>query len=60
MARVGRADLKKRFQTGRMPSEMDFADLIESMLNCLDEGFDKSQSNGLKVTQLMGCDRNMM
>lgn len=44
--------LKKQFQQGKMPTEEDFSDLIESMLNMLDEGFDKTPEDGFKVAQL--------
>ncbi|MGV3590738.1 MAG: hypothetical protein ACO1PZ_03545 [Gammaproteobacteria bacterium] len=38
-----------------MPSEQDFANLIDSMVNILEEGFDKSSETGLKISQLMGA-----
>ena len=41
--------LQEQFQHGKMPTEEDFADLIESMLNMLDEGFDKTPEAGFKV-----------
>lgn len=54
MTKTNRKNLKDRFKNGRMPSETDFADLIDSMVNALDEGFEKTAKSGFKVTQLMG------
>lgn len=59
MAKTSRSNLKELFRNGRMPSENDFADLIDSMINILDEGFDKTARDGLKVTQLMGSGKLM-
>jgi hypothetical protein len=52
MTRRTRAMLKQQFEHGKMPTEDDFEDLIESMLNMLDEGFEKSAREGFKVAQL--------
>ncbi len=52
MTRRTRHMLQEQFQHGKMPTEEDFADLIESMLNMLDEGFDKTPEAGFKVAQL--------
>lgn len=52
MGKANRTTLKNYFKKGRMPSEQQFADLIDSMLNMVDEGFDKSPEEGLKVSQL--------
>lgn len=52
MGKANRSTLKNYFEKGRMPSEQQFADLIDSMLNMVDEGFDKSAVDGLKVSQL--------
>ena len=40
-----REDLKERFKAGRMPTEEDFMSLIDSMVNCMDEGFDVTEEN---------------
>lgn len=45
-----RATLRKYFASGRRPTEAEFAELIESMLNMQDEGFAKTPDDGLKVT----------
>lgn len=52
MGKANRSTLKNYFKKGRMPSEQQFADLVDSMLNMVDEGFDKSPADGLKVSQL--------
>ena len=52
MGKANRSTLKNFFQRGHMPSERQFADLIDSMLNMVDEGFDKSPEDGLKISQL--------
>ena len=52
MTRRTRQMLQEQFKYGKMPTEEDFSDLIESMLNMLDEGFDKTPEAGFKVAQL--------
>ncbi len=52
MARKKRDTLKKYFEKGRLPSQEHFSDLIDSMLNVIDEGFDKSVREGFQVSQL--------
>lgn len=52
MTRRNRDTLKRKFYDGEMPSANAFADLIDSMLNIVDEGFDKTPADGLKVSQL--------
>lgn len=51
-SRRRRSMLKERFAQGKMPTEVDFGDLIESMLNMLDEGFEKTPEAGFKVAQI--------
>lgn len=55
MEKLDRTALKNRFRKGKMPTEQDFANLIDSMVNILEEGFDKSSETGLKISQLMGA-----
>ncbi|MBB5636874.1 hypothetical protein HDF26_001700 [Pedobacter cryoconitis] len=43
----GREDLKKFFRNGGIPTENHFSDLIDSMLNRHDDGFEKDNENGL-------------
>jgi len=52
MTRIKRKNLKEQFRAGRMPTEGDFSDLIDSMVNVLDEGFDKTPDDGLLVNQV--------
>lgn len=52
MAKINRVSLKNRFKNGSMPSETDFQDLIDSSLNIIDEGFNKSADTGFEVAQL--------
>lgn len=52
MTKRRRSMLRERFAQGKMPTEIDFADLIESMLNMLDEGFEKTPEAGFKVAQV--------
>lgn len=52
MARRNRDTLKRKFTDGEMPSATAFSELIDSMLNIVDEGFDKTPADGLKVSQL--------
>ena len=52
MAKRNRITLKKFFVRGKMPTEEHFSDLIDSMLNIVDEGFDKSSDKGLSLAPL--------
>jgi hypothetical protein len=52
MARKNRKTLKNYFKNGRLPSQNHFVDLIDSALNVIDEGFDRSAADGFKVSQL--------
>ena len=49
MSRQPRETLKEYFQEGSLPTTDSFADLIESTLNIVDEGFDKTDAEGLCV-----------
>ena len=51
---LGNADLRKGLDSDVVPSEAGFANLIDSMLNTLDEGYDRTPKDGLQVSQLMG------
>ncbi len=50
MAKKNRSTLKRYFQEGALPSEEQFGDLIDSSLNTVDEGFDKSSENGFEIS----------
>lgn len=52
MTKRNRTTLKNFFRNGSVPSESQFEDLVDSTLNIIDEGFDKSPAEGLKVSQL--------
>ena len=52
MPKINRNTLKNYFKNGNVPSQDQFADLIDSTLNIIDEGFDKTPDEGLKVAQL--------
>lgn len=52
MAHQNRTTLKRYFQRGSLPSQEHFEDLIDSTLNIIDEGFDKTAPDGLKIVQL--------
>ena len=47
-----RSTLRNYFRSGRMPTEDHFHDLIDSSLNCVDEGFDRDAENGVKISTL--------
>ena len=47
-----RTTLKDYFRSGSLPSEDKFEDLIDSMLNMRDEGFEKTAQEGFKVAQV--------
>lgn len=57
MKKFDRPTLKDKFKSGNMPSEHDFGSLIDSMINVLEEGFDKTSEDGLKIAQLAGSSR---
>ena len=52
-----RDTLKKFFEKGALPSADQFADLIDSGLNMIDEGFSKTEQNGFEVASLGESDR---
>lgn len=52
MAQQSRESLKRSFKQGQMPAQNAFSDLIESMLNIVDQQFDKTEADGLKVGQI--------
>ena len=54
MAKKNRNSLKNAFRDGAQPSAESFGDLIDSVLNVVDEGFEKTDVDGFKITQLGG------
>lgn len=59
MAKKNRSTLKRYFRKGALPSEDHFDDLIDSTLNTIDEGFDKSPENGFEIS-LVGDHRRLI
>lgn len=49
MPLLDRESLKNFFQAGRMPSQSNFEDLIDSSMNKVDDGFSKSEGQGLQL-----------
>lgn len=49
---IKRDSLKSLFKSGQMPTEKDFSTLIDSMVNQIDEGFDKTADDGLRISQI--------
>ncbi|MEM8572384.1 MAG: hypothetical protein AAGG56_15965 [Pseudomonadota bacterium] len=52
MSRRDRPTLKKFFRDGALPSSEHYADLIDSAVNRIDDGFDKSEQDGLRIASL--------
>lgn len=52
MARRNRDTLKDYFRRGKRPDEQAFADLIDSSLNTLDDGFNHSSQIGVGLTPM--------
>ncbi|NQZ13061.1 MAG: hypothetical protein HRT35_38435, partial [Algicola sp.] len=52
MAKRNRSTLRNYFRVGAMPSAEHFADLVDSSINKLEEGFDKTPADGFKVSSL--------
>lgn len=56
MTTRNRATLRGYFSAGKLPTQDNFGDLIESMLNMDDEGFRKSEKNGFEISTLQKND----
>jgi len=56
MAKQNRETLKRFFSAGKLPTEEHFADLVDSSLNIIDEGFDKTEEFGFEITPQKGTD----
>lgn len=52
MTKRNRKTLAETFANGEMPTQEAFSDLIDSMVNIVDDGFDKTAVDGMKVAQL--------
>ncbi|MFN3162545.1 MAG: hypothetical protein ACE37N_03470 [Pseudohongiellaceae bacterium] len=56
MAKQNRETLKRFFSAGKLPSEEHFADLVDSSMNIIDEGFAKTEQFGFEITPQKGTD----
>ena len=52
MANKNRSTLKRYFREGALPSANQFEDLIDSTVNKINDGFDKSSKNGFEISLL--------
>lgn len=52
MAKSTRQTLKESFKQGKRPGEQDFENLIDSTMNILDDGFNKSPETGMGLAPL--------
>jgi hypothetical protein len=52
MTKRNRKTLSDYFSKGYLPTQEAFGDLIESMVNIVDDGFEKSPLDGMKIAQL--------
>lgn len=52
MAKTNRRTLKEYFSKGKKPDSGQFADLIDSMLNIVDDGFNKSAERGMLLSPI--------
>jgi hypothetical protein len=52
MSKRDRPTLKKFFRDGALPTSEHYADLIDSVVNRIDDGFDKTEPHGLRIASL--------
>jgi hypothetical protein len=52
MSKRDRPTLKKFFRDGALPTSEHYADLVDSMVNRIDDGFDKTEGEGLRIASL--------
>jgi hypothetical protein len=52
MSKRDRPTLKKFFRDGALPTSEHYADLVDSMVNRIDDGFDKTEREGLRIASL--------
>lgn len=60
MAKKNRSTLKRYFEKGSLPSQDGFEHLIDSALNRLDEGFDRTPENGFEITLVGKKDKRLI
>jgi len=56
MTRRSRSTLKNFFRHGALPSANQFADFIDSTVNQVEDGFDKTAKEGIKISSRGECD----
>lgn len=59
MSLQNRSTLKTFFKKGQLPSEGNFNDLIDSMINKVDDGMSKTLDEGLMLAPIGGSDKLM-
>ncbi|MCK9200414.1 MAG: hypothetical protein M0P59_00300 [Gallionella sp.] len=52
MTKRNRKTLSAYFADGQLPTQEAFGDLIDSVVNIVDDGFDKTPEEGMKIAQL--------
>lgn len=52
MAMKDRNTLKNYFRKGNLPSEANFENLIDSSVNKIDDGFSKTEDEGLMLSNI--------
>jgi hypothetical protein len=52
MSKRDRPTLKKFFSDGALPRSEHYGDLIESMVNRVEDGFDKTEGDGLRIASI--------
>lgn len=57
MTQRNRKTLIANFADGRMPTQEEFGDLIDSVINIVDDGFEKTPTDGVKIAQLNNSDK---
>lgn len=56
MSEQSRGTLKNYFRAGSRPTELEFGDLIDSLVHKQEEGFQKTPENGVMITAPIGQD----
>ena len=52
MSKRDRPTLKKFFRDGALPTAEHYGDFIDSMVNRIDDGFDKTEQDGLRIASI--------
>jgi hypothetical protein len=59
MPKQNRKTLRHFFEKGKLPTESNFADLVDSTLNMEDDGFSRTPENGVEI-RLRGVTRRLL